>query len=56
MIKKATCQELIDALTSHLEETKNQVSRMEQVFESIDKKASAKKCKAMEGLIKEPVI
>jgi len=53
MIKAATSQELVDALTSHLEETKNHVSRLEQVFESIDKKASAKKCEAMEGLIAE---
>ena len=53
LIKNATSEELIDALTSHLEETKNQVTRLEQVFESIGKKASAKKCEAMEGLIKE---
>lgn len=53
MIKKATSQELIDALTSHLAETENQVSRAEQVFESIGKKASTKKCEAMEGLLKE---
>jgi ferritin-like metal-binding protein YciE len=53
MIKNATSQELIDALTSHLAETENQVTRVEQVFESIDKKAIAKKCEAMEGLIKE---
>jgi ferritin-like metal-binding protein YciE len=53
MIKNATSPELIDALTSHLAETENQVSRVEQVFESIGKKAVAKKCEAMEGLIKE---
>lgn len=53
MIKNATSRELIDALTSHLDETKNQITRVEQVFESIDKKATAKKCEAMEGLIKE---
>lgn len=53
MIKNATSQKLIDALTSHLAETENQVTRLEQVFESIDKKATAKKCDAMEGLIKE---
>jgi ferritin-like metal-binding protein YciE len=53
MIKNATSEELSDALTSHLEETKNQITRLEQVFESIDKKASGKKCDAMEGLIKE---
>jgi ferritin-like metal-binding protein YciE len=44
---------LIDALESHLEETKNQVTKLEEVFESIDKKASAKKCDAMAGLIEE---
>lgn len=53
MIKKATSKELIDELTSHLDETGNQVTRLEQVFESIGKKATAKKCDAMEGLIKE---
>ena len=53
MIKNATSEELIDALSSHLEETGNQVTRLEQVFETIDKKATAKKCVAMEGIIKE---
>ncbi len=53
LIKNATSQELIDALTSHLAETENQVTRIEYVFESIDKKAVSKKCEAMEGLIKE---
>lgn len=53
MINKATSQELTDALTSHLAETKNQVARLEQVFESLGKKATAKKCDAMEGLVKE---
>ena len=53
MIKKATSEDLVDALTSHLAETKNQVTRLESVFKSIDKKASAKKCDAMEGLIEE---
>jgi ferritin-like metal-binding protein YciE len=53
MIKKATSQELIDALTNHLEETENHIIRLEDVFASIDKKAVAKKCEAMDGLIKE---
>lgn len=53
MIKKASSQELISALENHLEETKNQVTKLEEVFESIDKKASAKKCDAMAGLIEE---
>lgn len=53
MIKNATSPELVEALTNHLEETKTQISRVEQVFEIIGKKASAKKCDAMEGLLKE---
>src|SRR5512133_87995 len=53
MIKNATSQELIDALTSHLAQTENQITRAEQVFEIIGKKATAKKCEAMEGIIKE---
>lgn len=53
MIKNASSQDLIDALTSHLAETENQIDRLERVFESIDKKAVAKKCEAMDGLIKE---
>jgi len=53
MIKNATSKELVAALSSHLAETKQQVTRLEQVFESLDKKPFAKKCEAMEGLIKE---
>lgn len=53
MIGNATSEELIDALTNHLSETDEQVTRLEQVFESFDKKAKAVKCDAMEGLIKE---
>ena len=53
MIKNATSQELIDALTSHLAETGTQITRVEQVFESIGKKAVAIKCEAMEGILKE---
>ena len=53
MIKNATSQELIDALTNHLSETEGQVTRVEKVFASIGKNAVAKKCEAMDGLIKE---
>ena len=53
MIKNATSEELVEALDNHLKETEGQVSRLEQVFELIQKKAAGKKCDAMEGLIKE---
>jgi len=53
MIKNATSPELKEALTNHLEETKVHVQRIEEVFSALGKKAVAKKCDAMEGLIKE---
>lgn len=53
MISNATSTELITALKSHLEETKKQVTRLEEVFSSIGEKAVAKKCEAMAGLTKE---
>ena len=53
MAKNATSAELIDAITNHLTETEEHVTRLEQVFQSIGKKATAKKCDAMEGLIEE---
>ena len=53
MIKNATDENLREALTGHLEETKQHVTRLEKVFSSIDEKAVAKKCEAMAGLIKE---
>lgn len=53
MIKNASSEELINALETHLTETEEQVQRLEQVFEVIGKKATAKKCEAMAGLMKE---
>lgn len=53
MIKNATSKELVTALTAHLEETKEHVSRLEKVFSLVEVKAEAKKCEAMEGLINE---
>ena len=53
MAKNANSPDLAEALTNHLEETKEHVSRLEEVFSIIGEKATAKKCEAMEGLIKE---
>lgn len=53
MAKKASSDELKMALQEHLEVTKNQVSRLEQVFEALGKPPKAKTCKAMQGLIEE---
>jgi len=53
MAKNATSENLVAAINGHLAVTEEQVARLEQVFESVGEKASAKKCEAMEGLIKE---
>jgi len=53
MKKKATTDELKNAIEEHLAQTEEHVSRLERVFEICGKKAQAKKCDAMEGLTKE---
>ena len=53
MAKNATSEELTTAIDEHLAVTEEQVARLEKVFELLGEKASAKKCEAMEGLIKE---
>ena len=53
MAKKASSENLINTINDHLNVTQEQVVRLEEVFKLIGEKASAKKCDAMEGLIKE---
>lgn len=53
MIKKATSQDLVDALETHLTETEEQIRRLEKVFASIGKEPKTKKCEGMQGLIDE---
>ena len=53
MAKNATTPKLIAAINDHLAVTEKQVSRLEEVFKLLDEKAVAKKCDAMDGLIKE---
>ncbi len=53
MAKNATSPGLITAIEDHLAVTQEQVSRVERIFELVGEKAAAKKCEAMEGLIKE---
>ena len=53
MAKAATSDELRAAVQKHISETENQITRLEQVFSSIDEKAVAVKCEAMAGLLKE---
>jgi ferritin-like metal-binding protein YciE len=53
MAKAASSEELRTAFENHLEETENQVERLEQIFTMLDEKGTGKKCAAMAGLIKE---
>lgn len=53
MAKNATTEALVQAIEEHTEVTLKQVERLEQVFELLGEKAVAKKCEAMDGLIKE---
>ena len=53
MIKKASHEELKTAFEEHLEQTKGQVERVEQVMEMLGMPARGKTCKAMKGIIEE---
>ena len=53
MEKAATAPNLKAAFHKHLGETKEHVSRLEEIFKHLGEKAKAKPCKAMEGLIEE---
>ncbi len=53
MAKKATAPELKAAFTEHLEVTRTQVGRLEQIFGALEVSPKGKKCKAMEGLVAE---
>ncbi|HEU5183377.1 MAG TPA: DUF892 family protein [Gemmatimonadaceae bacterium] len=45
--------ELADLFTTHLRETEVQIERLEEVFQTIEKKATRKPCEGINGLLKE---
>ncbi|MFA6140277.1 MAG: ferritin-like domain-containing protein [Hyphomicrobium sp.] len=53
MVKAADSKELARAFEAHLDETKEQITRLEQVFELLGKKPVGEKCPAIEGILKE---
>ena len=53
MAKTAESEELREAFESHLEETEQQVSRLEEAVETLHESMKRKTCKAMQGLIAE---
>ena len=46
-------ESLREALSDHLEETRGQVDRLEQAFQSLELKAKGKHCSGMEGILEE---
>jgi len=53
MAEAATSPELKNAFQSHLRETQQHVTRLEEVFEKLGTKAKRETCPAMKGLIAE---
>jgi ferritin-like metal-binding protein YciE len=53
MAKAASTPALAEAFQKHLQETQQQVERLEQVFESIGESAKSKPCHGMTGILEE---
>lgn len=53
LAKASTSEELREALLQHLEETKEQVTRLEQIAEIVGKKLTGKSCVGMKGVLEE---
>jgi ferritin-like metal-binding protein YciE len=53
MIENATNRDLSKGLQLHLEETKKQIERLDNVFKKLGKEPSGTDCPAIDGLIKE---
>src|SRR5262245_47638145 len=53
MANAATSKKLKQGFQRHLKQTRGHVQRLKKVFADLDASPSGKRCKAMEGLIKE---
>jgi ferritin-like metal-binding protein YciE len=53
MAKAATSEDLRNGFEEHLEQTKEHVQRLEEIFTMLDAKAGGKKCVGMEGIVQE---
>jgi len=53
MIEKATNHDLKNGLQTHLQETENQIQRLDSVFEKLGEEPSGTDCPAIDGLIEE---
>ena len=53
LIKAAHNPQLKSALEEHLQITRQQISRLDQIFEKLGEKPTGESCKGMKGVIKE---
>jgi ferritin-like metal-binding protein YciE len=53
MAKASTSEELRAGFEAHLKQTKEHVTRLEKIVKALGESPTGKKCKGMEGLIKE---
>jgi len=53
LVKRVESDELKQAMQTHLEQTKEQVNRLDRIFELLEKRASGKTCEGMKGLLEE---
>ncbi len=53
LAKAASSEELRTAIENHLEETQNQVTKLERVFELLDETVRGKHCAGIAGIIEE---
>lgn len=53
MAEAASSNELKSAFNHHLQETQKHVTRLDEVFNGLNEKATGETCEAMKGLVKE---
>jgi ferritin-like metal-binding protein YciE len=53
MVKAASTAELSQAFSSHLEETRGHVERLEKIFQMLGKRGTGKTCEGMKGVLEE---
>ena len=53
LTKVVQSEELKEAMQEHLQQTKQQIERLDNIFEILEKRAGGKTCEGMKGLLEE---
>ncbi|MGE5679821.1 MAG: ferritin-like domain-containing protein [Bacillota bacterium] len=53
LVNQASARELKNALNEHLDMTKKQIGRIQEIFKNMNENPAGQKCKGMEGIIQE---